>query len=66
MMRDEGYGAGYRYAHGAEPEGINDRYLPEEFQPMASTSRRGAEGKVKERLERWQREREKRESKPGG
>ncbi len=65
LMRDEGYGAGYRYAHGDEPEGMNDLYLPEEFadrvyyEPKAG----GAEGEIKERLERWRRERE---SKPGG
>ena len=68
LMKDEGYGLGYRYAHGDEPEGMNDRYLPEEltdrvyYEPEAC----GAEGEIKERLERWRREREKRESRPGG
>ena len=68
LMKDEGYGSGYRYAHGDEPEGMNDRYLPEEladrvyYEPKAC----GAEGEIKERLERWRREREKRESRPGG
>jgi putative ATPase len=68
LMKDEGYGSGYRYAHGDEPEGMNDRYLPEEltdhvyYEPKAC----GAEGEIKERLERWRREREKRESRSGG
>jgi putative ATPase len=64
LMRDEGYGAGYRYAHGdSEAEGMNDRYLPGElagrvyYEPKES----GAEGEIKERLERWGREREERE-----
>ena len=60
LMRDEGYGTGYRYAHDDESEGMNDRYLPEEFadriyyEPKES----GAEKGVKERLDRWRKERE--------
>jgi putative ATPase len=60
LMRDEGYGTGYRYAHDDEAEGMNDRYLPEEFadriyyEPKES----GAEKKVKERLDRWRKERD--------
>jgi putative ATPase len=60
LMRDEGYGTGYRYAHDDEAEGMNDRYLPEEFadriyyEPKES----GAEKRVKERLDRWRKERE--------
>jgi putative ATPase len=64
LMKDEGYGAGYRYAHGdSEAEGMNDRYLPGElagrvyYEPKES----GVEGEIKERLERWRREREERE-----
>jgi putative ATPase len=64
LMKDEGYGAGYRYAHGdTEAEGMNDRYLPGElagrvyYEPKES----GAEGEIKKRLERWRREREERE-----
>jgi putative ATPase len=64
LMKDEGYGVGYRYAHGdSEAEGMNDRYLPGElagrvyYEPKES----GAEGEIKERLERWRREREERE-----
>ena len=60
LMRDEGYGTGYRYAHDDEAEGMNDRYLPEEFadriyyEPKES----GAEKGIKERLDRWRKERE--------
>ncbi len=62
LMKGEGYGAGYRYAHADEPEGMNDRYLPEElagrvyYEPKAS----GAEAGIKERLDRWRRHREQR------
>ncbi len=62
LMKDEGYGAGYRYAHDDRSEGMNQRYLPEEldgriyYQPKDS----GAEAKIKERLERWREEREER------
>jgi putative ATPase len=55
LMKEEGYGSGYRYAHADEPEGMNDRYLPEEisdrtyYDPMES----GDEAEIKQRLERW-------------
>ncbi|MGB3683422.1 MAG: replication-associated recombination protein A, partial [Rubrobacteraceae bacterium] len=55
LMKDEGYGTGYRYAHDDEPEGMNQRYLPEElngriyYKPKDS----GAEASVKIRLEKW-------------
>lgn len=64
LMKDEGYGAGYRYAHSDEPEGMNERYLPEEladrvyYEPKES----GAEKGTKERLDRWRRERERRDA----
>ena len=63
LMKDEGYGTAYRYAHDDEPEGMNDYYLPEElrerryYEPKES----GAEAAVKERLERWRAGRESRE-----
>ncbi len=63
LMKDEGYGANYRYAHTDEPEGMNDRYLPEAlagriyYEPKES----GAEVRIKERLERWRKERDERE-----
>jgi putative ATPase len=64
LMKDEGYGEGYRYAHNdSDAEGMNDRYLPGElagrvyYEPKES----GAEVGIKERLESWRREREERE-----
>jgi putative ATPase len=66
LMRDEGYGASYRYAHDDEPEGMNDRYLPDGLAGRAyyEPKDRGAEDGIKKRLDRWRREREKRESGP--
>ena len=68
LMKDEGYGAGYRYAHDeGEPEGMNDRYLPDQlagrvyYEPKAC----GAEEEIRERLERWRREREERTAPEG-
>lgn len=64
LQESEGHGAGYRYAHDDEPEGMNQRYLPEElsgrvyYQPREQ----GTEAGIKERLDRWRREREERES----
>ncbi len=67
LMRGEGYGVGYRYAHDDEPEGMNDLYLPEELAGRVyyEPKERGAESGIKERLDRWRRERETR-STPGG
>ena len=62
LMREEGYGAGYLYAHEDEPEGMDDRYLPDEiagrvyYEPKS----RGAEAEIRDRVERWRREREER------
>jgi putative ATPase len=67
LMRSEGYGAGYRYAHDDAPEGMNDHYLPEElrgrvyYEPKES----GAEAAIKSRLDRWRKQREKREQPRG-
>jgi putative ATPase len=63
LMKEEGYGAGYRYAHDDEPEGMNDRYLPEGLDGRVyyEPKERGAETGIKERLVRWRREREERE-----
>ncbi|QYJ14265.1 putative AAA domain-containing protein [Rubrobacter xylanophilus DSM 9941] len=64
LMRKEGYGAGYRYAHDDEPEGMNQRYLPEElagrvyYEPKES----GAEAGIKARLDRWRTEKKRREA----
>jgi putative ATPase len=64
LMKDEGYGEGYRYAHDhGEAEGMNDRYLPDGlngrvyYEPKES----GGEGEIKDRLDRWRRERKERE-----
>jgi len=64
LMKDEGYGEGYRYAHNdSEAEGMNDRYLPGDlagrvyYEPKES----GVESEIKEHLESRRREREERE-----
>ena len=62
LMKDEGYGVAYRYAHDDAPEGMNDHYLPDElrgriyYEPKES----GAEAPAKERLDAWRRKRERR------
>jgi putative ATPase len=63
LMKEEGYGAGYRYAHDDEPEGMNQRYLPGELAGRVyyEPKERGEEAEIKERLDRWRRERETRE-----
>jgi putative ATPase len=60
LMKEEGYGSGYRYAHSDEPEGMNDRYLPEEISDRTyyEPKRSGVEAEIKERLERWRKGRE--------
>ena len=63
LMKEEGYGAGYRYAHDDTPEGMNDTYLPDElagrvyYDPRKS----GAEVAIGERIDRWRRGRRARE-----
>jgi putative ATPase len=63
LMKEEGYGAGYRYAHDDEPEGMNDHYLPEElagrvyYEPKKS----GSEAEIQARLSRWREARNQRE-----
>ena len=61
-MKEEGYGSGYRYAHTDEPEGMNDRYLPEEISERVyyEPKKSGAEAEIKARLERWREGRERR------
>ena len=68
LMKEEGYGSGYRYAHSDEPEGMNDRYLPEEISDRVyyEPKRSGVEAEIKERLERWRKGREGREHKAEG
>ena len=62
LMKDEGYGANYRYVHSDEPEGMNDHYLPDELAGRVyyEPKERGAEAEIKARLGRWRREREER------
>jgi putative ATPase len=55
MMKDLGYGAGYAYDHDA-PEGFSGQsYFPDEMKRRVfyRPTDRGAESRVKERLERW-------------
>jgi putative ATPase len=62
LMKEEGYGSGYRYAHDDEPEGMNDRYLPEELEERVyyEPKQSGDEAEIKDRLQRWREERERR------
>jgi len=62
LMREEGYGAGYLYAHEDGPEGMNDLYLPDELSGRVYyvPKSRGAEAEIRDRVERWRREREER------
>lgn len=64
LMKNEGYGAGYRYAHSDDPEGMNDLYLPEELAGRVyyKPSESGAEKGIKERLDRWRSERKRRDA----
>jgi putative ATPase len=68
LMEEEGYGAGYRYAHNDEPEGMNDRYLPDELAGRVyyEPKERGAEAEIKERVDRWREGRRARETNPDG
>jgi putative ATPase len=63
LMKEEGYGAGYRYAHDDEPEGMNQLYLPDELAGRVyyEPKERGEETKIKERLDRWREDRDRRE-----
>jgi putative ATPase len=62
LMKEEGYGAGYRYAHDDEPEGMNDRYLPDELAGRVyyEPKKRGTEAEIRERLSRWREARDER------
>jgi putative ATPase len=64
LMKEQGYGAGYRYAHDDEPDGMNDRYLPDELARHVyyEPKERGAEAGIRARIERWRKEREERNS----
>ncbi|WP_240432430.1 replication-associated recombination protein A [Rubrobacter indicoceani] len=67
LMRGEGYGEGYRYAHddaASGIEGMNQRYLPDELADRIyyAPKESGAEGGIKARLDRWRGARNERET----
>ncbi len=63
LMKGEGYGAGYRYLHDDSAEGMNDCYLPGEMGERVyyEPRDRGEEAEIKDRIERWRRDRDARE-----
>jgi putative ATPase len=64
LMKEEGYGAGYRYAHDDASEGMNQLYLPDELAGRVyyEPKERGEEAKIKKRLDRWREDRDRREN----
>jgi putative ATPase len=66
LMKEEGYGAGYEYLHTSGVEGMNQRYLPDELAGRGyyEPKDRGTEAGIRERLERWRKERKIREDAP--
>ncbi len=60
LMRDEGYGEGYRYAHDAPDAFVAARNLPDAVrgEPFYEPTDRGAERAIAERLSAWRRRRE--------
>src|SRR5687768_14132706 len=56
LMKEIGYGKGYRYDHEEEGGFSGDDYWPEEMQPQAfyAPSDRGFEAKIAERLAYWE------------
>ena len=60
-MKEEDTGR-VRYAHDDEPEGMNDRYLPEELAGRVyKPAKSGAEAEIRARIERWRAARDERE-----
>lgn len=57
LMKDIGYGKGYKYAHDFQDAYVAQDYLPERLQRKRfySPSNRGYEKIIKERLEKWRR-----------
>ena len=55
LMKDLGYGKGYRYAHDFDDAHVPQEYLPEKLrgQRYYSPSPRGYEKIIKQRLEQW-------------
>ncbi|XUU59418.1 replication-associated recombination protein A [Erythrobacter sp. HA6-11] len=62
LMKDVGYGQGYAYDHDADDGFSGANYWPEEMEPLElyTPVERGFERKVKERIEYWNKLREKR------
>jgi len=61
LMKDLGYGKGYKYAHDYKGAFTTQEYLPEKLKGKRFyfPSDRGYEKKIKERLEKWRRQRKK-------
>ena len=57
LMKNLGYGKGYKYAHNYKGAYTTQEYLPEKLKGIRfySPSERGYEKKIKERLEKWRR-----------
>ena len=57
LMKNLGYGKGYKYAHNYKGAYTTQEYLPEKLKGSRfySPSERGYEKKIKERLEKWRR-----------
>jgi len=70
MMKDLGYGKGYKYAHDFQDAYVPQTYLPEKLggQVFYTPTDRGYEKIIKERLEKWRRLRDSmpQEQKKGG
>jgi putative ATPase len=57
LMKDLGYGAGYRYAHDLPDAQVDQEHLPESLRGRRyyHPTGRGVEADIRERLERWRR-----------
>ena len=55
LMRDLGYGRGYRYAHDHKDAYVPQEYLPDELRTRRfyHASRRGYEQQIHQRIEKW-------------
>ena len=64
LMREEGYGAGYRYDHDAEHGFSGQDYFPEELgrQSFYQPVERGFEREIRKRLDYWQKLRQAQDS----
>jgi putative ATPase len=66
LMKDLGYGKGYRYAHDFSDGYVPQRYLPDALHQVVfySPSNRGFEKTIRERIRYWQRLRQEAEGPP--